>query len=131
MAVKSGHLGVIRIGAVPDTIGEVRSWTMNIDPQLRQAGALGAATAKHSVGQNLITGQLVVAFDDDDTGQNSIVAGAIVALELYPAGNTSGESSFIGTAKIGTVAYAGGVDEDVLVTVDWAADTDFPEATVV
>lgn len=103
MSTYHGNDGSITIGA--NAIAKIRSWSVNLTKAIADDTGMGDSDMGYKPGHNDGTGEATCLFDHDDTtGQDALMtaflAGTTVALNLYPAGNTSGRKKVVYTAAL-------------------------------
>lgn len=115
MARHKGKEGSIK--ADTDAVGEARSWELTVTANTADASTLGNDWTDTDCTQKSWSGSAVVFYDPADAGQAHFVAGATVALELYPLAETSGNGYFSGNAlitELGTpVAHDGLIEQTI------------------
>ena len=103
------------VKADSNAVGEVRSFELNVSANTADASTMGMDWTDTDCTQKSWSGSVVVFYDPDDTGQAPFIAGATVALELYPRAETTGNGYFCGNAlitEIGTpVAHDGLIEQ--------------------
>ena len=98
MATHTGSEGTIKIGS--DTLGELRSFTLETTAETIEDTSMGDANRTYKVGLKTFTGSASVFFDETDTAQPSLVAGAEITLNVYPEGASSGDTYYTGSAIV-------------------------------
>ena len=98
MATHTGSEGTIKIGS--DTLGELRSFTLESTAETIEDTSMGDTSRTYKVGLKTFTGTASVFFDETDTAQNALVAGAEITLNVYPEGASSGDTYYSGTAIV-------------------------------
>jgi hypothetical protein len=101
MGTHWGNEGLVRVGS--NTVAEVTEYefTQSVTPV--DDTAIGDAWKTHIAGSGIKewSGSLTCHWDEADTnGQEALVVGASVTLNLHPEGNTSGDKYWTGTASI-------------------------------
>lgn len=109
MAVNSGTLGVVKIGA--NVVAATTAWTL-IERVLKiPAHTSGSGQSTDLVGRRSADGSITCILDEDDAnGQVAMAAGATVALELYYDGEGTGNVKRAFNAIIESVDESMGVD---------------------
>lgn len=109
--VTHGNNGSLYVGA--NAMAELRSWTLNEEARPADSSVLGAQYDTHNNNDNVLSmpkswsGEATAFWDPTDTnGQEAMVIGASVTLNLYPAGNTSGKTYKTGTATVTAAGLA-------------------------
>jgi hypothetical protein len=118
MAVTTGNSGVVKFSTVGGTlgaIGEVRSFSIEESADTVETTAMGDTFRKYL--KTFTTGTVSVdALFDNDTsasGQDDFDVGASLVFDIYPTGETTGESysgTGIVTSKSVTASYDGLVE---------------------
>ena len=98
MATHTGSEGTIKIGA--NTLGELRSFSLESTAETIEDTSMGDASRTYKVGLKTFTGTASVFFDETDTAQPSLVAGAEITLNVYPEGASSGDTYYTGSAIV-------------------------------
>ncbi len=98
MATHTGSEGTIKIGA--NTLGELRSFTLETTAETIEDTSMGDTSRTYKVGLKTFTGTASVFFDETDTAQPSLVAGAEITLNVYPEGASSGDTYYTGSAIV-------------------------------
>ena len=105
MARHSGKNGTVKVGA--NDVQAVRDWSLTVTMPIDDTTAMGDSWQTHVSGIPGWTGTANVLFDPaDTTGQQTLVAGASLALGLYSDGDAAGKTFFSGTATITEVGLA-------------------------
>lgn len=93
MAKLNGTGGVVKTGV--NVVAEINNWSMTDSVNKVTGRAFQETVEKADAGARTVTGSVKGFFDPTDTnGQATIVAGAKLALALYPAGDTSGDQFY-------------------------------------
>ena len=98
MATHTGSEGTIKIGA--NTLGELRSFTLESTAETIEDTSMGDTSRTYKVGLKTFTGTASVFFDETDTAQPSLVAGAEITINMYPEGASSGDTYYTGSAIV-------------------------------
>lgn len=116
MANHTGKDGVVKVGASPAAIAEVREWEIKTTGEtvdktsMNSQGANGGwRTHEHTL--KAWEGSVSCFWDETDTnGQETLDVGAEVALKVYPEGADTGDTYFSGTAIVTDVTRKAVVD---------------------
>ena len=98
MATHTGSEGTIKIGA--NTLGELRSFSLETTAETIEDTSMGDTSRSYKVGLKTFAGTASVFFDETDTAQPSLVAGAEITLNVYPEGASSGDTYYTGSAIV-------------------------------
>jgi hypothetical protein len=99
MATHTGNEGVVKIGA--NTVAEVRSFTVTETAETVDDTVKGDTYRTKKVTFKSWTAEVGVLWDETDTsGQGAMTVGTEVTLNLYPEGDTSGDTYLTGQAII-------------------------------
>ena len=98
MATHTGSEGTIKIGS--NTLGELRSFSLETTAETIEDTSMGDTSRTYKVGLKTFTGTASVFFDETDTAQTALVAGAEITLNVYPEGASSGDTYYTGSAIV-------------------------------
>jgi predicted secreted protein len=98
MATHTGSEGTIKIGS--DVVGELRSFSLESTAETIEDTSMGDTNRSYKVGLKTFTGSASVFFDETDTAQNAVDAGAEITLNVYPEGASSGDTYYSGSAIV-------------------------------
>lgn len=98
MATHAGSEGVVFSGS--NQILEVRSYTISETGETLEDTSMGDAARTYIPSLKTFTGSLDVFWDETDTGQGDLDIGSTITLNLYPEGNTSGDTYYTGSAIV-------------------------------
>ena len=98
MATHHGKEGVVTVGGTG--VGELTSFTLETTGDVVEDTALTDSTKSFVAGRTSFSGTLEMHFDETDSPQTSLVAGASISFVLLPEGNASGDRSFTGTGIV-------------------------------
>jgi len=115
MATHHGKEGVVTAGGTG--VGELTSFTLETTGDVVEDTALTDATKSFVAGRTSFSGTLEMHFDETDTPQTTLVAGASIAFILLPEGNASGDRSFTGTGIVTGMSVNNSMDAIVSRTV--------------
>lgn len=115
MATHWGNEGLVRVGS--NTVAEVTEFefTQSVSPV--DDTAMGDAWKSHIPGSGIkeFSGSLTCHWDETDTnGQETLVVGASVTLNLHPEGNQTGDKYWTGTASITEVTVTTPMDGNTI-----------------
>lgn len=113
MSTHHGKSGVVKIATA--TVAEVTQFSFKTDVEFADDTVMGDTWKTQLVGQSSWDGSLACFWDEGDAnGQELLVSGAEVALNLYPEGAANGSKYFYGQALIKEVTIT--VQKDAVVT---------------
>lgn len=131
MGTRWGNTGLVRVGA--NTVGEVMEFEINSSFATVKDTAMGDVWETHieNAGTKSWDGSLTCNWDPADTnGQNVLVLGASVTLNLYPEGNQSGDRYLSGKATITSKPISVNRESTVRVTFSFEGNGELQELTV-
>jgi len=115
MATHHGKEGVVTVGGTG--VGELTGFTLETTGDVVEDTALTDATKSFVAGRTSFSGTLEMHFDETDTPQTNMVAGASLAFILLPEGNASGDRSFTGTGIVTGMSVNNSMDAIISRTV--------------
>ena len=115
MATHHGKEGVVTAGGT--AVGELTGFTLETSADVVEDTALTDATKSFLAGRTSFSGTLEMHFDETDTPQTTLVAGASISFILLPEGNASGDRSFSGTGVVTGMSVNNSMDAIVSRTV--------------
>ena len=98
MATHHGKEGVVKAGGT--AVGELTSFTLETTGDVVEDTALSDSAKSFVAGRTSFSGTLEMHFDETDTPQTTLVAGASISFILLPEGNSTGDRSFSGTGLV-------------------------------
>ena len=98
MATHHGKEGVVTVGGTE--MGEVTSFTLETTGDVVEDTALTDSTKSFVTGRTSFSGTIEMHFDETDTQQETLLAGASISFVLLPEGNSSGDASYSGTGIV-------------------------------
>jgi len=98
MATHHGKEGVVTVGGT--AMGEVTSFTLETTGDVVEDTALSDGTKSFVAGRTSFSGTIEMHFDETDSQQETLLAGASIAFVLLPEGNDSGDASYSGTGIV-------------------------------
>ena len=112
MATHTGSEGTVKIGS--DQLGEIRSYTIESSGETIENTTMGLSARTYVAGLTTFTASFEVFFDETDTAQNAVDAGATITFSVYPEGDTAGDTYYTGsgivTGRSITAAFDGMVE---------------------
>lgn len=99
MATHHGKDGVVKVGA--NTVTEMKKFTIRTQGDVAEDTAMGDTWKTFLAGQKSWTAEFEVNWDELDTnGQETMIEGASVTLNMYPEGADTGDKYYTGSAII-------------------------------
>ena len=115
MAVHHGKEGEVVVDG--SAVGELVSFTIETTGDVVESTKMSDAAKSFVAGRTSFSGTLEMHFDETDSPQTSLVAGASIAFILLPEGNASGDRSFSGTGIVTGMSVNNSMDAIVSRTV--------------
>tara|TARA_R110000765_G_scaffold130957_2_gene229488 strand:+ start:3649 stop:4035 length:387 start_codon:yes stop_codon:yes gene_type:complete len=128
MATHAGSEGVVFSGS--NQINEVRSYTISETGETIEDTSMGDAARTYIASLKTFTGSLDVFWDETDTGQGDLDIGSTIVLNLYPEGNTTGDTYYTGNAIVTEKSVTGSFDGLVEMSVSVQGTGALSETTV-
>ena len=128
MATHHGKEGVVTVGGTG--VGELTSFTLETTGDVVEDTALTDSTKSFVAGRTSFSGTLEMHFDETDSPQTTLVAGASISFVLLPEGNASGDRSFTGTGIVTGMSVNNSMDAIVSRTVTFQGTGDLTIGTV-
>ena len=99
MATHAGSEGTVKVGS--DAIAEIRSFSIEETADTIEDTSMGDAARTYKPSLTSFSGSIDVFWDETDaTGQGALTIGAEVTLNLYPEGDTAGDTYLSGSAIV-------------------------------
>jgi hypothetical protein len=99
MSQTHGTEGTVKIGS--DAVGELTAWTIDESGETIQTNQPTIGTPAPALtfigGATSWTASLTCFWDDNDTAQAALTIGATGTINVYPAGETSGDAHWSGS----------------------------------
>ena len=108
MATHTGSEGTVKIGS--DQLAEVRSYTIESSGETIEDTTLGDSARTYKAGLTTFTASFEVFFDETDTAQNAVDAGATITFSVYPEGDTAGDTYYTGSGIVTGRSITGSFD---------------------
>lgn len=133
MATYKGKNGSVTVGASPGTaVGEVRSFEVTQTANLVDSSRMGDDWTRDESTQNSWSGSLTLWWDHADAGQDLLLIGQRVTLNLFPQGNTVAATDIIlsGQATISEIGHSQSHDGLVERTISFRGYGALTEGTI-
>ncbi|MDA7514353.1 hypothetical protein N8508_01030 [bacterium] len=109
MATNIGKDGAVYSGS--NAVAEIKDWSLETTSEVADDTVMGDSWMTHTATQKSWTASFTAFWDPTDTnGQQTLVEGASITLNLYPTGNNSGDYEWTGTATITSVSKSASFD---------------------
>ena len=109
MATHTGSEGTVKVGS--DAIAEIRSFSLEESADTLEDTTMGDTARTYKSSLTTFTGSVDVFWDETDTtGQGALTIGASVTLNVYPEGDTAGDTYYTGTAIVTGVTRSSSFD---------------------
>lgn len=129
MATHAGNEGSVYVGA--NQVAEVRSYQIEETQNTSDDTVMGDTWQTHLVTQKSWTAQCDVLWDETDTnGQGALTGGASITLNVYPEGNTTGDTYYTGTATVTSISRSASYDGLVEASISLQGNGALTESTV-
>jgi len=116
MATHAGHTGSIKAvtstdgSGTPVAVAEVKDWSLETTANLADDTVLGDAWTSQKLTTKSWSTTLNCIWSDDDPAQEDFVEGGTVQVELYPYGETAGNTKWDGLAIVASVSKSAAAD---------------------
>lgn len=94
----TGSEGTVKIGS--DILAEIRSYTIESSGETIEDTTMGDSARTYKAGLTTFTASFEVYFDETDTAQNAVDAGASITFSVYPEGDTAGDTYYTGSGIV-------------------------------
>lgn len=123
MATHTGSEGLVKVGN--NTVAEVRSYSIEETADTIEETTMGQSARLYRSSLTSWSGSLDIYWDETDTtGQGALAVGSEVTLNVYPEGDSAGDTYYTGTAIVTGVtksaAFDGMVEGSISVQGDGA-----------
>lgn len=109
MATHAGSEGTVKVGS--DAIAEIRSFSLEETADTLEDTTMGDTARTYKPSLTTFTGSVDVFWDETDTsGQGALTIGASVTLNVYPEGDTAGDTYYTGSAIVTGVTRSSSFD---------------------
>ena len=98
MAVHHGKEGEVVVGG--SAVGELVSFTLETTGDVVESTKMADAAKTFVAGRTSFSGTLEMHFDEADSVQTSLTAGASITFKLLPEGSSTGDRKFEGASAV-------------------------------
>lgn len=109
MANHKGSEGTVKVGS--DAVAEIRSFSIEETGDTLEDTSMGDSARTYLASLTSWSGTVDVFWDETDTnGQGALDVGSSVTLNLYPEGDTAGDTYYTGTAIVTSKSVSSSFD---------------------
>jgi len=109
MATHVGKDGAVYVGS--SAVAEIRDWSLEQTSEVVADTTMGDSWVSNKATLKSWTASFNAYWDETDTaGQGSLTVGSEITLNLYPEGNTQGDTYWSGAAIITSVSNSASFD---------------------
>lgn len=117
MATHVGTSGVVKVGA--NSVAEITGFTIDETNDTVEDTSLTDTSKSYKALRKDATGTIECHWDETDTtGQTALAVGSEVTLNLYPEGDSSGDTYYTGTAIVTGVSQNVSLDGVISRTIN-------------
>jgi hypothetical protein len=129
MATHTGSEGTLKVGS--NAVAEIRSFSINETGETIEDTSMGDTARTFKAGLKTFTASVEVFWDETDTtGQGALDVGSEVTLNVYPEGDTSGDTYYSGTTVVTGKTVTGSFDGMVEASFELQGTGALTETTV-
>ena len=129
MATHKGSEGIVKVGA--NSVAEIRSYSIEESADTLEDTSMGDSARTYKPSLTSFSGSLDVFWDETDTsGQGALSIGSEVTLNVYPEGDTAGDTYYSGSAIVTGVSRTGSFDGLVEASISVQGNGALTETTV-
>ena len=109
MATHKGSEGTVKVGS--NAVAEIRSYSLEESSDTLEDTSMGDSARTYKPSLTSFSGSLDVFWDETDTsGQGALSIGSEVTLNVYPEGDTAGDTYYTGSAIVTGVSRSASFD---------------------
>lgn len=128
MGIHKGSSGTVMVGSA--AIASIRSYSFDEQSETIETTALGDVNKTYVSSVNSWSGSVDVYFDETDTSQIALTAGAEVTLKFYVEGDSSGSKYYTGSAIVTGFSITASNDSMVESSISVIGNGDLTLSTV-
>lgn len=129
MAVHKGSEGTLKVGS--NAVAEIRSYSIEETADTLEDTTMGDTARTYLPSLTSWSGSVDVYWDETDTtGQGALTVGAEITLNVYPEGDTSGDTYYTGSAIVTGVSRNASFDGMVEASVSFQGTGALTSTTV-
>ena len=109
MATHKGSEGTVKVGS--NAVAEIRSYSIEESADTLEDTSMGDSARTYKSSLTNFSGSLDVFWDETDVdGQGALSIGSEVTLNVYPEGDTAGDTYYTGSAIVTGVSRSASFD---------------------
>jgi predicted secreted protein len=109
MATHKGSEGTVKVGT--NAVAEIKSYSLEESSDTLEDTSMGDSARTYKPSLTSFSGSLDVFWDETDTsGQGALSIGSEVTLNVYPEGDTAGDTYYTGSAIVTGVSRSASFD---------------------
>src|SRR5210317_1442536 len=109
MATHKGSEGTVKVGS--NAVAEVRSYSIEESADTLEDTSMGDSARTYLSSLTTWSGSVDVFWDETDTtGQGALTVGSSITLNVYPEGDTTGDTYYTGSCIVTGVSKSGSFD---------------------
>ena len=129
MATHKGSEGIVKVGS--NSVAEIRSYSIEESADTLEDTSMGDSARTYKPSLTSFSGSLDVFWDEtDSSGQGALSIGSEVTLNVYPEGDTTGDTYYTGSAIVTGVSRTGAFDGLVDASISVQGNGALTESTV-
>lgn len=129
MATHTGSEGTVKVGS--NAIAEIRSFSIEESAETLEDTTMGDTARTYKPSLKTYTATIDLLWDSSDTtGQGALEINDTVELNLYPEGDTSGDTYYTGSAIVNGVTVNSSYDGLVEMTISVQGNGALTKTTV-
>ncbi len=129
MATHKGSEGTVKVGT--NAVAEIRSYSIEESADTLEDTSMGDSARSYKPSLTSFSGSLDVFWDETDTsGQGALSIGSEVTLNVYPEGDTAGDTYYTGSAIVTGVSRSASFDGLVEASISVQGNGALTETTV-
>lgn len=129
MATHKGAEGTVKIGS--NSLAEITSWSISETADTLEDTSMGDSARTYLSSLTSWDGSADVFWDETDTtGQGAATVGATLTLNVYPEGDTTGDTYYTGTAIVTGVSRTASFDGMITASITFRGTGALTETTV-
>ena len=129
MATHKGSEGIVKVGS--NSVAEIRSYSIEESADTLEDTSMGDSARTYKPSLTSFSGSFDVFWDEtDSSGQGALSIGSEVTLNVYPEGDTTGDTYYTGSAIVTGVSRTASYDGLVEASISVQGNGALTESTV-